>query len=812
MAKPKIINIKRVDTDSEKCPQLLKLVLRANIRDVFTRRREVANATLSNAGIDAFLDLWWSHHHKIIRAFSFRPEWDWSTLSLHFDKQVLRPVNLLEAKKDYLTLLARPNYLDRSGWAHWNYNPSQVVPFTAVSDGYLGSFHALLYSIFVRAFDELILESRDITPETQFTDDDAYVSIDTINRINTFVDEHSISSETIRGRGAFCMKGIASLLSDDENAFISFNKLPSSIFEKVSALRNDGDRYATFFTTLEVYFSNHFDDFLADLYSSIRVNQISNGRGPIKTTICNKLVKSFYDWLTALTVGFSGNPFSLVDNDFNYYRNALASFVFYSELPIKIRPNGHEGGYELVNYGTLDQIFARLQENCKGTYNRESFIISFHPCDMITCSLGYNWSSCQSWINNFTDLPDGYGIGSDYSGMYNRGNFQFMCGNGFIAYIPYEPLSDTPQYLWAKKKRCLLWVGDNLDCIRQNDFYPGHPKDQESIALAKVIREFIQEVLSPFNFSNGTMDWKVKYFSKDGYRFVSAESAGFDKIIEEATPVSGRFNDPIFALSYLKSAIVDGQSYIPTLHYAVSFPRFDTGLPAGSTSWTSSFFSSTRGTCPICGKHTSRGGICPKCSKELIIHNGKKVHPSDLVTINVDGESKSFDLSEVEQLNDFVTAEDGTCVNFKSAFKVFMPSGIKYFKELPDYVKQCKVCKEYFHPSFMIGDVCIEHFNTALASDNNGDIDVDLDKVLITFLAGTLSFDCNDTENLLKLLRKLDDHKVTWLNGARPSEFFPKTDVNKRMFLSVSNGKLLLSRQALATVIKVSNLFKKGGE
>ena len=803
MALPKVINIQRFDVDSKECPRPLRLILRHDIRDLLKRRNETRNCVASNHGLDALLDKWWLHHKNIIRAASIRPEWDWKTLSLIFDENVSRPVNFFEARKDFLTLLARPYYLDRHLWSAWAYSPNCVVSCSPSQQRYLGKFHQILYALYLSAFDVVILEQTPVSRDDEYDDSDARLSVEYVNYVKDYISQHTQADQ----RGAFCTAGIGSLVSDNPDEFIPFNKLPKAIFNKISSVRKNDDEYEALVKSLELYFDEHSEDFIADLYKSIGAHQMAGTQGPVKTTLCNKLVKSFYEWLTALTIGFSGNQYSLVDNDFDYYLSRMKDFIFYTDAPFKVRNDGQEG-FELVYRGTFDQVFARLQENVKGSLVRENFIVSFHPCDMITCSLGYNWSSCQSWIDNFEDLPRGYGSGSTYGGAYNRGNFQFMCGNCFIAYIPHEKIKDVPQFLWAKKKRCLIWVGDNLDCMRQNFFYPGKPTDQETLALGKVIREYIQNVCAPFNFSNGTIDWKVKVYTSDYSSNI--EDLDFDKFEEQYDPSGGlRYDDPIMALSYLKT--VYGTPY---LNYALSFPRLDTGLVyAGSArNRIDSFFASTHGVCPICGKRTTRGGICANCSKELIEHNGQMVHPSDLVSINVGGAIKHFDVNELDKLGEYVVTEDGVAVEFKSAFKVYMPSGIKYFKTLPDYVKQCKVCKEYFHPSFMVGDVCIEHFNSALASESSDSLVVDIEEVLKVFLAGKLSFDCNDTDNLLALLRLLDNHHIKWVSGIKASDFVPRTTNSKKMYLSLNNGKLILSTQAKSTVVKVSNLFKKGGE
>ncbi len=797
MSLPLVLPILPFDVDSKNCPQNLRLVLRDQIRDVFTRRREFRGFVLSDVGLDALIDMWWKHHQNIIRAGSVRPEWDWNSLSLHFDQDIARPVNLFQAFKDYLILLGRPSGAERARFTAWSFSAS-LPAIPPSSANYLGSLHIFLHSNFADIFDEIVMEGKPFVPDFTYTSDDALVCSRTVEDVVDFINQHSTEDHRFK----FITSGLADILEADVNK-LAFNKLPKLIFDKISSLKNDQDGYVRFYDNLSRYLEDHDFDFRACVLKSVGVNQLQNGKGMAKTTVCNKLIKIYYDWLTAVSIGFSGNPYSLFDNTFEYYVGKLKEYVYYTDVPVKIREEGQEG-FRLVNVATFDQIFARLQENAKGTVTKESFIVSFHPCDMITCSLGYNWSSCQSWIDDFEDLPNHYGNGNHYGGMYNRGNFQFLCGNGFIAYIPHV-LKDVPQYLWAKKKRCLLWVGDNLDCMRQNDFYPGHPKDQESIALAKAIREYIQDVCAPFNMSNGTMDWKLK---KDtGYSYVHNIS---NCNIEERYDPNGsmRYDDPIAAVSYLKS--VEN----PVLYYALNFPRLDTGLPHPCSDRRTSFFASSTGNvCPVCGKSVSSVGYCSNCSKELIEHNGKRVHPKDLISLDVDGVTKHFDITELKLLDGYVFSEDGTAVEFKSAYKVFMPSGIKYFKELPSYVKQCKVCKAYFHPSFMIGDVCIDHFNAALASDSDDDVVVDINEVITTFISKTLSFDCNDTNNLAKLLALLEEKGIKWVSGLNATAYIPSNDSAKKMYLSLNNkGKLILSSQAKSTVVKVSNLFKKGGE
>lgn len=787
MALPKFIPCPSFDVDSEECPFALKLVLREHIRQVFKLRTEFETCTLSNRGLDVYIGLWWKNHRNIIRAASIRSEWNWATLSLVFDENVMRPVNFLRALKDYLILLARPFYLDVGDFRGWNYSKDNPILRSSFNDFYLGEFYNSLYRVFVRLFYSVILEGVEPTDDSVYTDKDAKLSKVSCEAIQKVIADHTEEEDK---RSVFARR-FSELFGVD---FVPFNKIPKFLFDYAVAHQKD---FVSKFKEVENFFLINEEYFYADVYKAIGAHQLSGDVGPVKTTLTNKLVKTFYDWLTALTIGTPGNPFEIATNEpFEHYVNKMKNdFRFFTDEQFKIRDT-ETGGFRLVDSGTFEQIFARLQENVRGSMSRESFIVSFHPCDMITCSLGYNWSSCQSFVNKFNDFPRGYGNGSNYGGTYNRGNFQFSCGNGFIAFVPYEKLEGVPQFLWAKQKRCLLWVSNELNCMRQNFFYPGRPTDQESLAFAKVIREYIQNICAPFNFSNGTIDWKS--CSKQVRHISNLDESDFSKFTEVMTYNSGRYDDPILTASYLKG-IENG-----TLVYASDFPTFDTGRLGNS------YFQRTYNVCPICGKQHSREGLCDNCKAELIEHNGKMIHPSNLLKIIVDGETKYFDYTELGLLNDYVAVEDGTHVPFKSAFKVFMPSGIKYFKTLPDYVKQCKVCGEYFHPNYMVGDVCVDHINTVL--DDNLDIEIDFDVVLKSFLNSTLSFACNDTEALTKLLNILNDKGVKWQSGKNPSEYIPSSRISLGRFLSCDNNKLIVSSRAKSTVVKLSKLFKKGGE
>lgn len=792
---PVVRNVLPFDVDSKEAPQTLKMVLRSQIRDLFSRRNVFKDCILSNAGLDEFISRWWTHHQNIIRAASIRNEWDWNNLCLHFTGDVARSVNLYKCMKDYYTLIGMTRGDDGYAMRHWNYSRNEPV-YDSNSDFYLGRTSRLLYECYSGAFVALILEDKTVDDYTQFTADDAYISVERAEQVKTLID----NATTEDRRGAFITKGINKLLEKED--IIPFNKLPKEIYNYILTNMDNEAKINEFFDSFRNYLEEHVSEFWIDLYKSIGAHQLNGGKGMLKSTVCNKLIKSYYDWLACTSLGTELNPLLVAGNSFEKSVETLKANEFYTEEYIKVRSDSE--GYRLSNSASFNVIFARMMEYAKGSIYRESFIVSFHPCDMITCSLGYNWSSCQSWIDNFEDLPKGYGVGTSYSGMYNRGNFQFACANGFIVYIPHEKLEGVPQYMWAKLKRCLVWINDDLSCMRQNNFYPGKPTDEDTLALGKTIREYLQDVCAPFNFTNGTIDWKVVR-GRGSNAIYDMSSNELTRIHENYTYTGGRYDDPILAVAYLKKLDKD-----VNIEYANDFPRFDTGITDTSArSYTKAFFKEESNVCPVCGKHSSHEGYCTKCSKELVQHNGKLYHPSDLFITKINGEDKMFDIDELDNLKDMFVNEDGVAVEFKSAYKVFMPSGIKYFKVLPDYVKECKVCHQYFHSSFMIGDICIEHFNEALAKEDS-EVEFTLEEVLEKFIKGTLSFDCNDTDNLIKLLNMLDEKNIVWASRAKASAYIPQTDSAKKMYLSLTNGRLVLSCRAKSTVIKVSNLFKGG--
>ena len=276
MALPKVIDIQRFDVDSKECPRPLRLILRHDIRDLLKRRNETRSCVASNHGLDALLDKWWLHHKNIIRAASIRPEWDWKTLSLIFDENVSRPVNFFEARKDFLTLLARPFYLERSLWSAWSYSPNCVAPFSPSNTKYLGKFHQVLYSLYIDVFNIVILEDTPVSPEDEYDDSDARLSAEFVNSVKEFISQHTQADQ----RGAFCTAGIGSLVSDNPDEFIPFNKLPKAIFNKISSVRKNDDEYEALIRSLENYFDTHREDFIADLYKSIGAHQMAGTPDP----------------------------------------------------------------------------------------------------------------------------------------------------------------------------------------------------------------------------------------------------------------------------------------------------------------------------------------------------------------------------------------------------------------------------------------------------------------------------------------------------------------------------------------------------
>jgi hypothetical protein len=471
---------------------------------------------------------------------------------------------------------------------------------------------------------------------------------------------------------------------------------------------------------------------------------------------------------------------------------------YFSYKVFKIRRN--YGGFITTHLITYEQMFAHLMELVNGSIDDENFVVSFHPCDLITCSFGYNWSSCMSFIDIFNDFPEGYGSAgngtSSYSGAYHIGNFQMAVGNGITAYIP--DVIKEPLYYVAKKKRILMWVNDDMTAITQNCFYPGRAVDPETSALAKTIRIYLQNIFSLANGSSGTADW-ITVSPSTNVPYSEVRNGYFLG-----------YTDPVFKRSYLKTVENHTNIVYSSTLYSFNARTIDFGTPNAIVRGSKILnFNVEPGhhLCRVCGLRTpsSDDVYCVEHASEVIPCDncGKELCADDLIEIS----GKAYCVDCYESKHESFRFCDDTLKLEEIYVLVNTDVGVSYYhdKKHKDIAK-CNKCKEYFTKNLMVGNTCIEHsieqdvvyFKDILSNLNNG----------------TLAIKFEDSLVLERVLTFFKTENIRWKSGKAADEFLPR---DNSKVLSVSSGCLVLKSPLIISrniqfVDADKILYEKGGE
>lgn len=821
-----MVNIKnlkcpKVSFNDETIPASLKFVLTRQIKDLFKFRAEYNNYTPTSYGIGVMLNSWWKNHRKQLACASERPEFDYKSLALRFDKDVFDIPDYTAATYDYRTLVMVN--VSRGHDAHCDEVPtSNLICFTP--------HYKRLFQLFIHAYNELVLDGTTVKK----ADTSPFINNSRFLHFNTFINNYYIVDNETH------MCAFDSFLSNDEvlkrgskSPRIDINKLPEVLFnlyKSFSAPDTEAlctrDEFRFCVDRIFDYIWEHKNEFYAVLYKTMRVNQYSDGHGLSKSKIITLLVNTYYNLLVSfsLTYGSFANLFSGISELSTTNFNALVSSFkvgivsLYTDTPVKVRNNENEG-YRFVNSASYEQIFARLQESVRSSCSKQNFIVSFHPCDMITCSLGYKWSSCQSFVNNFRDLfPDDYSMytgGNTYSGMYHKGDFAFLTGNAFIAYVPYKIMDDRPLYLLPKLKRCLIWVGNELNVIVQNYFYPEQQShngvSEESSALGKCIREYLQDVFAVAT-GHHTEDW-VSLKSGGSHSFYSHTLVdNATATIHEVAPgySQGEYDDPIYKVSVIKGAADYYVEYMGNLVYLNSgriFSHYDIcALFEGS--------SSAR-YCDNCGFILPSGSsdrYCDSCNhlSSTIVVNGSSyalrngylkyfgTESDPGILLDKDLEPDSFD--SILPVDDDSDLYVGSSVHI-----VHTHSSIRYYRNVPSFYHECKHCHEYFTSDAMVGDYCLNHLNFGLSGD-------DFKTAMDNFTDESACFVFADCDSTYSFLVSINSTGYLWASGKKPSEFIPAVG----RLITLRKGKLYAINPASnlkkLPVIEASRFFKKGGD
>lgn len=738
---------------TNKLPQHLRAILKAQMRSLFRLRREYVRP-LDDASLDLFLDRWWSNHWTIIKACSERPEWDWDNLCLNHSKSVAQQPKFLEGYRDLRYFLKGCcNHWCRSSTVTATPNFRQAVKVLDIPE---------LSDLILEIYEEYMYEGLS-EKSTKHTPD---LTIESVRKAKDFHAQQSPVMDVEKNGRIIKLPKFQVVFGN------GIGKLPD-----VLLANKDLSSFLDLFRENRLLFKAE----LLKYAGACQTTEL-NGRtsGISKATLINKLVQLYFRFVCVKlyideTTSTRLEAFNSIDVLYDWLVNT-SSYTWVSNNPFKIRIEGQEG-YREVACGNFNQMFTRILEEVSASTSTEQFIVSLHPCDTITCSFGYNWSSCQSFINIFEAFPEGYGrasrAGSDYSGCYHGGNFNFLQGNGFVVYIPYK--EEYPLYLAAKKKRMMMWVNNDLTAMRQNCFYPGRAKDPESIALASSIRVYMQNVFAHANGTRGTADWIAAPGSK-------SQSFSFNQT--SPSTFIGYGSEEIFKISYVKDRTIKDIRHADKV-YALDVAPCEESILSRSYD-------------------NSRYVFCKRDGMTV-------TKPKTVLALNNLGEQAKLDESMTITVNDnLVVSLAWYKENYKSlkyrdgkllynSKKYTDASGIHYVLELPDTVAQCPHCEGYFDKSLLIEGYCL----TCAASQGS----LEISNIKQSFIKGELALSFTEY-SLRQFFELFIDDSIKWKSGKSLRDYIPT--LPDRVIINTESGVILKSNSI--NVLPVSDLSKSFAE
>ena len=753
---------------TDKLPQHLRVILSKQIRALFELRNEYRGQALQQSALNKLLDDWWNNHWTMIKAASKRPEWSWSDLALLHNKEVITVPQFVKAQRN-IRYFVRGCTSPYSKTSRLTDEPNTRYYDRRVCISTLYPIIEEVYNFI--AFEGLSEVSKKHTP---------YLTLDTVNKCKEFYAEYNpLTDSELNGRTIRVPK-FKTIFKE------GIGKLPEVLFVNI-------DRFSDLMSAINTY----KDIFKAELYKYLGCCQTTTlsgvESGPAKSTIVNKLLQLYFQFVICLLKTLPEESFYKQDefNDSNFkdawelFKNNIP-FHWISNDDFKVRSDNSQG-YSLTNLGTFNQMFTRILEEVAGSTSTEQFIVSYHPCDLITCSFGYNWSSCQSFINNLSDFPENYGRPgngtSNYSGCYHAGNFHFLTGNGYVAYIPYK--EEYPLFLTAKLKRMIMWTSNSLTSMRQNYFYPGKPTDSDSIALASSIRAYLQNVYANSNGTKGTADW-LAYGSPGRASFIYGRTSDVSFY---------GYDDPIYKISSVKS-VTDSNSL--KIIYNGNIPLLNSSFNNEEPTYTG---------------NRVLGGSSPS---SYILASRNKVSDTtrNIEALNDDGNFISVVEYETITINDdlIVTLDWYTkhhkqikYVDNKLLFnskKYRDRNGIRYILELPDNVKTCKHCGNLFTEDLLVDGYCI-----SCAVEN---AELDIIKVRNSFVNKEIALSFTPTSLITFFDLFPEDTTLTWKSGKKLKEFIP----SPKDTVLVIEGSYVVLKSATKNSLPIYNLENtlKGGE
>ena len=740
---------------TNKMPQHVKAIFKYQMREVFRLRREYLSRPLDDASLDLFLENYWANHWTIIKACSERPEWDWDNFALIHSKDVAIQPKFLEARRDLVYFLnACTSSRCKSNTVTSTPHFSSGISFLKIPE---------LAELILSIYDEYIFEGL----SEKSTKHTPHITLESVRKAKDYYTQQCPIMEVERGGKTIKLPKFQVVFG------AGIGKLPDTL------LTSHLDDF------LEL-FNNNKELFKAELLKYAGACQTTelNGllTGVSKATFINKLVQLYFRFV-CVKLNFVGSAINFPDSLLNTSIDKIydwltnSDYKWVSNNPFKIRLESVDG-YQEVACGSFNQMFTRIIEEVSGTTSQEQFIVSLHPCDMITCSFGYNWSSCQSFINIFDNFPRGYGQPgngtSTYSGCHHGGNFNFLQGNGFVVYIPYK--EEYPLFLAAKKKRMIMWVNNDLTAMRQNCFYPGKPRDPESIALATSIRVYLQNVFAHHNNTKGTSDWIAASGDK-------SQPFSFN----QTSPVTyiGYTGEPVFKISYVKDRQIKDIKHSSPVYALDVAPCEESVLNRRVDN--NRFVFCKRDGLPV-----------TKPKTVMALNNlGVQVKLEESMTMVVN-DNLVVSLAWYKENYKMLKYRDGKLLY--NSKKYIDATGIHYVLELPETVAQCPHCQGYFDKSLLIEGYCL----TCAASQGS----LEINTVKSSFIKGELSLEFNEY-SLNQFFRLFDpDSGIKWKSGKNLREYIPT--LPDRVIINTDSGVILKSKSI--NVLPVHDLSKSFAE
>ena len=753
------------------------------VEEVLKTRSDYRNKYLSCAvGINILK--WWAHHSKIINVARTHPDWDEDKLIINLtnDKytyHVNPDYRLGKVLLDIMMVKPSSSYIYCGGISSDNvYLDLDYVNYSRCNN----PLPLSIIKFFRRVYDIIVCEDFDdsnvwktldvnISKETVLRLKEEYPSIQSFNQ-ETRTPHNELSeefgSDVKKFTDIFTVYFLKKIITSDDISYSDYRENLNRVIREIEVLFNP--------------YEYCYNLLLRSILCELRCFTLTNNIGQSKIKLINKII-SIIEIISNIIIDkdtLTSGAFFNVQSIKNYSSVRKYDFTFYED--VKKRREGGDGYYMSRSIG-YDQCLDLLVRALQGGDLKLNCYISFHPCDLITSSLGNSWSSCHSFVNIQNAFMREHNIdpncGSTYRGMYHLGNFDYMTGDAFIVYEPHDSHL-SPAYFVPKVWRMFMFINSDFTAIRQNCIYPGKKQDKILEARSKTIREIIQELVNPFNGKT------------EGQTWLKTKKEICDLPFDEVCPQRFRgynyntdveWGDPSECRSYLQGC--DSYSDIMYGGDPVYWNGPNTIIEANyNCSDEVGYISTSLKSCEYCGKYLESGErhFCSDCKEHhhdlfFKINNSTSYYTYEQYLNALPSMKYCEDTKQYE--DHYISYYDGNEYHYR-------------YKDVSDLC-QCKSCGRYFTVDYMEGSFCKDHYI------KNAD---DIDAMIELFKDKQVVFTTSNMEKTRTLLLYMEDTTdICWASGKKPSEFIPNS--NKVLGMFMTSSGMMMRPLAFAKVRKL---------